>query len=260
MTLLNLKKYILGVSLMVCLALPTAPRAQVSMIEAIMAADAHDFIVVTFERDFIERIVEESIQAQVVNEIDNLYWGHIHGRRVEVSKKNATHIRVDLDLAYSLPSIIPNPEVDVDFEIGFNCFWRQPEVNLSLPYFDVDIDFPWYVDVGSLGFSWVASFLGDAIIDRKLASLNKIKGDLIAELNDSIDLPLDECPAFNVTDTGDVQLLFGQGNECTLGDTRHSQCPYRHYGPGWDEQCINGYWEKAGGWCEPSPPPGGHPL
>src|SRR5581483_8917957 len=47
---------------------------------------------------------------------NRLYWGHLHGRAVEVSYKDAGTLHVDLDLAYD--SILPDPEVDVDFDVA----------------------------------------------------------------------------------------------------------------------------------------------
>ncbi len=49
-----------------------------------------------------------------------LYWGHFHGRGVEISKNENQTLHVDLDLAASV-SLLPNPEVDVDMDIRVSC-------------------------------------------------------------------------------------------------------------------------------------------
>jgi hypothetical protein len=46
-------------------------------------------------------------------------------------------------------------------------------------------------------------------------------------------------------------------SECTNGQTRHRGCSGNSTGPGYDDLCINGYWETVGGLCEPVAPPGG---
>ncbi len=221
------------------------------------SAQAADYQI-TLDRGFLERAVEDAVTTTMITADPKLYWGHVSGRRVEISRKSASTISIDLDLAYRLPSIIPDPEVDVDIDVGFSCFYAHPDVNLSIPYANVSTNFPWYIDVATLGFSWVASTVANAVISNKIASMEKVKQNIIGKINEQLGMVVfDFCPAFNVTSGADVQVIFGLGNECTPGATRHKACGAHYEGPGWDDDCINGYWERTGGYCEPSAPPGG---
>jgi hypothetical protein len=214
-------------------------------------------VVITLDRGFLERAVEDAVTQTVIAAEPRLHWGHVSGRRAEITRNDSDAINVDLDLAFDV-SVAPDPEVDVDIEIGFDCFWADPDVKLSIPRFDVDVSFPWYVNVATMGLSWVAGHVGNVIIDKKIDSMDQMKEEIVHEINERLgDVGFDFCPAFTVTEGADVKVIFGQGSECTPGQEEHQACPANWYGPGYDESCINGYWERTGGWCEPQAPPGG---
>ena len=77
-------------------------------------------------------MLEEVLEGVIGHEIDNqnqfprdpkmkqLYWGKLHGRPVEVTRKSSNTLHVDLDLAADI-SYFPDPEVDVDFDIKLGC-------------------------------------------------------------------------------------------------------------------------------------------
>jgi hypothetical protein len=208
-----------------------------------------DNIVITLDRGFLERTVEDAVTLGMAAE-PALYWGHVSGRRVEVTRQDEDTINVDLDLAYAL-SHFPNPEVDVDLQIRFNCFWVRPDIDISIPDLDVDVDFPWYIDVGTAGLTWIFDHIADHFIAKKIDHSQAIKQEVLAKVNEAVHVPLTYCPAFNVTADGDVQVILGHGNECTDGQTKHRRCLSGSRGSGYDDLCINGYWETVSSDCEP---------
>jgi len=153
---------------------------------------------------------------------------------------------------------VTDPEVDVDIEVGFGCFWADPDLKLSLPNFDVEVNFPWYVDVATGGLSWVSGHVINVIIDREIESMDAVRQQLVHTISDELgQVGFEFCPAFEVTQDTDIRVVFGEGSECTPGQMRHKGCPSNTQGSGYDETCINGYWERTGGVCEPMAPPGG---
>jgi hypothetical protein len=221
------------------------------------SAQAQD-AVVTLDRAFLERAVEDAITSTIVAAEPRLYWGKVSGRRVEVSRKDQDSINVDLDLAFDAGPV--DPEVDVDVEVGFGCFWGAPDINLSVPRFDVDVNFPTWLIVATGGLSWVANHVVNVVIDRKLQSMDALRRELVEKVNERLgEVGFDYCPAFDVTSAANVQVIFGSGSECSPGQQSYRRCPSNTTGSGYTDICVNGYWERTGH-CEPKPPPGGQPL
>jgi hypothetical protein len=213
----------------------------------------------TLTRGFLERIVEDAVTATVLTADDSVYWGHVSGPRVEISRQSAQQIAIDLDLAYALDNF-SDPEVDVNIVVGFSCFYAQPDVNLSVPDLDVSVSFPWYIDVATLGFAWVGAHVANVVIDNKISSMEQVKQQVVAEINAQLGAASFEfCPEFSVTPDANVKVSFGYGDECAFGETRHLPCTGNTHGSGTHQTCINGYWEGQRD-CEPNAPPGGHPL
>ncbi len=122
-----------------------------------------------------------------------LYWGHLHGRAVEVTKKDDQTIHVDLDLAYGVTAL-PDPEVDIDFDLRFAC--SAGEITLTTLNVDVDVDSAWYYEVVSLGLI--------EILDYKVE--NGIE-DAFTAINEAIDTGQSVCPTITILHDGSV--LFG---------------------------------------------------
>jgi hypothetical protein len=80
---------------------------------------------------------------------NDLYWGRLHGRGVEVSRKSSSTIHGDLDLAYRLDNWF-DPEVDIDFDVRI-C--KDGQVSVAVQNVDVDVDSPWYAEILSLGIA-----------------------------------------------------------------------------------------------------------
>jgi hypothetical protein len=238
------------------ISLPMAACAASAMLPwAPPVARAADYEV-TLSRAFLERLAEDAVTSEILTADPDLHWGQVSGRRVEVSRRSQTQIDVDLDLAYAIDNF-PDPEVDVDITLGFSCFYARPDINMALPNLDVSVNFPWYVDVATLGLSWVGTHVANVIIDNKLRGMAEMKAKVIAEINDQLGAASFEfCPAFAVTTQGDVIASFGEGDECSPGQRRHLACPRNQVGSGTDQHCVNGYWEGVRD-CEPKAPPGG---
>ena len=76
--------------------------------------------------------LESRIEGMVGHYIhgNDLYWGHLYGRAVEITKASISNaIHVDLDLSVDI-SWVPDPEVDVDFDVVFSC--TSGVVNISV--------------------------------------------------------------------------------------------------------------------------------
>jgi hypothetical protein len=240
--------------------LSNAKRAAVAALAAASLLPASNAqaadVVVTLDRAFLERAVEDAVTRTAVAAEPRLYWGHVSGRRVEITRKDQDSINIDLDLAFDVKNA-PDPEIDVDVEIGFHCFYADPDVNLAVPKWDVDVNFPTWLVVATGGLSWVANHVVNVIVDKKLRSVDDIRQQLVQQVNQQLgQVGFEFCPAFNVTPSANVQVVFGAGSECSAGQRRQSPCPSNTTGSGYTYFCVNGYWERTGV-CEPKAPPGG---
>jgi hypothetical protein len=171
--------------------------------------------------------------------------------RVRVSRKNTNTINADAHFK-CLINNLPNPDVDIRMALTFSCFWREPSVRVSPSRVDIEIGWPWYIDVATASVSW---WIGNI---RSRAETSKFRaGGAAQDFTEEQMVPLDYCPGISVQSNGDVQIDLAMGTECTDGQTRHRSCSGNHYGPGVDFTCVGGRWGHSGGWCEPEAPPGG---
>jgi hypothetical protein len=80
----------------------------------------------------------------------------------------------------------------------------------------------------------------------------------LGELSDADIANVDQvCPHFEVSPSGDIHAEIDFVTGCINGRQEHRACGVRFWGDGYDYLCVNGYWERLGGWCEPAAPPGG---
>lgn len=204
-------------------------------------------VVVTLEKRFLERIIERNMQEALDNDprlAGRLNWrGH---PRVEVERSSRNSLAVKMRLRYSITG--PNPNVDVNFRLGFSCWWRNPSLNLSVSHVNVDARISWLPIISDVILNRIVSGRTDGLQEEIASSVAGFDGG-----------QFDTCPVIQVTSQGNVELQFVTGNQCRPGQTRHTPCPASHFGDGFNYQCVNGFWEQSGGWCEPSAPPGGHP-
>lgn len=153
-----------------------------------------DFPALVLPPFFLPRVeLESRIESLVGHTIhgQQLYWGHLHGRAVEVSRTDSSTIHVDLDLAASVP-VIWDPEVDVDFDIRFACNGGQ--ISLTVMNAEVDTDYPWYIDIFTL------TLLDDVIQLFVPDSLN----DSLNNIMTTLDTGAGFCPQITVSSDGGV--------------------------------------------------------
>lgn len=68
----------------------------------------------------ITSFVESAVGNSLYN-VKNITWGHRSGREYVAAKRiNDNTLRFDLDLTYKVDNL-PDPEVDVDFDLVFSC-------------------------------------------------------------------------------------------------------------------------------------------
>ena len=88
------------------------------------------------------------------NHDTQLYWGDIHGSAVEITSGcpdegvDCKTLHVDLDLAADV-NYLPDPEVDIDFDVEFEC--TEEGVLMATTNIDIDADSDWFWEVLSLG-------------------------------------------------------------------------------------------------------------
>lgn len=146
---------------------------------------------ITLTRTQLEAIVKNMVDE--ARKGTKLYWGHLHGRPVEVSRKSATSLHVDLDLAYSVNNWF-DPEVDIDFDV--QLFIQGGQLKTKIANFKVDVNSSWYSDILSLGISTRI----DSRIERgiRAAFLNRLPGGPAGI----------QCERVQVLANGDVQIWF----------------------------------------------------
>jgi hypothetical protein len=132
----------------------------------------------------------ESIIGTVIHD-NKLYWDHIYGRAVEVSKKDDGTLKVDLDLAAEVPGF--NPEVDIDFDLGVSCSGGR--ISMTLSNYKVNVDSRWYAEVLTLGGYDAMDHILRAIIRGQLQSMT-----FAQETGQPF------CPIIRIADSGDVHF------------------------------------------------------
>jgi hypothetical protein len=182
-----------------------------------------------------------------------LYWAADAGSddRVQVSRKNATTLNADVHLKCSINDFA-DPDVYIHLDLVFSCFWVTPSVKVSPADVDIEVDWPWYIDVATLSATWWAG----NIESRTATSTFRASG-AVQDFTEERMVPVNYCPGIAVQSNGDVEIDLALGTECTNGQTKHRSCSGNYIGPGYDYVCVGGRWGDNGGWCEPKPPPGG---
>ena len=132
----------------------------------------------------IEGIVGDYIHG---NELE---WGHLYGRAVEATRKNANTVHVDLDLEADIP-VLPNPEVDVDFDVIVTC--ANGTISLQVKNVVVDVDSNPALRILTLN---LISFLDNYISDRINDGVKNIK---IGQ-----NVPVGFCPVITVDSNANV--------------------------------------------------------
>ena len=147
-------------------------------------------------RAALESIIESNVGHYAQS--NALYWGSFFSPRwVELSRVTSDATRhtahVDLDLAYSL-DYLPDPEVDVDFDLVLSC--ANSQLKIEARNIKVDVNYPTILDFLTLGLSWVATDIANSMIGS-FANMTLL----------STSVPL--CPrSYQFTDFGDLAIQW----------------------------------------------------
>lgn len=154
--------------------------------------------------DFVidDLVIESIITGVIGDEIDynGLYWGGKHGDYVETYHEagdSSATTHVDLDLKYETGHwYMPNPEVDIDFDLTIQC--SAGGLQAAPSHVAWDLDFSDALDVLTLGLIEVVA---EALVeDRVNDSLDGALGAL------DLALPTPICPDASVASDGTVTL------------------------------------------------------
>lgn len=124
------------------------PKVGVVKAQSLKATPSPVLQSITLTRTQLENIVKGMVDD--ARKGTKLYWGHLHGRPVEISRKSATSLAVDLDLAYSVNNWF-DPEVDIDFDV--QLYIQSGQLQTRIANFKVNVNSSWYSDILSLGIS-----------------------------------------------------------------------------------------------------------
>jgi PLAT/LH2 domain-containing protein len=94
--------------------------------------------------------LEQRIEGFVGHSIHgtDAYWGELHGRAVEATRRIDRIVDVDLDLAGDVP-VLADPEVDVDFQLAVTAqvVNGRANVDVTMQNLRVQVDFSWWQDL-----------------------------------------------------------------------------------------------------------------
>jgi hypothetical protein len=188
----------------------------------------------------------------------SLYWASRtpgSADRVRVSRLNSKTVRAEAHMKCEIEHF-RNPDVYIRLELAFSCSVPNPTVTVWPANVDVEVDWPWWVDLGTVS---VTSWIGQ-IKSRTTTSKFRASDALQAFVRERmIPREIHYCPGISVQSNGDVRIDLAMGTECTNGQTQRRRCSANQIGPGLNYLCVGGRWENVGGSCEPKAPPGGQP-
>ncbi|HEY6556820.1 MAG TPA: hypothetical protein VI072_06090 [Polyangiaceae bacterium] len=214
-------------------------------------AEAAD-ISVSVSDSFITSKIDTAINSYIQSQVSEFAW--LAGvTRVETFASgvdgNTLHIRLNLTFDASVlgvPAVVP---VDIDFDVVLDC-------NANGPFALID-------ELEATTLVPVRPEIERAIqteANRMLAARTQaIIGPIWTQLGG---LPANAiarqvCPHFEVSSQGALYVEVDFRNGCINGRTKVRACGARYTGDGYRYLCVNGYWERASGYCEPAAPPGG---
>ena len=244
----------------------SVPLIVLSLIAGLLSPAVAQAQIITISRADIERRVETGVECYIHPDGPgcapappnksrpdcSLYWASGAGSadRVRVSRKDSKSVRADVHLKCAINNL-PNPDVYIHLDLRFSCNLPNPSVKTTPVNVDIEVDWPWYVDLYTATISW---WIGN-FKSRTITSSVRASGALQRYVDERM-VPITYCPGISVQANGDLQIDLATGNECMDGETKHRNCTGNTYGPGYDYVCVGGRWNPGGGWCEPKPPPG----
>ena len=215
-------------------------------------AEAAD-ISVAVSDSFITSTVDAAINSYIQAQSSEFAW--LAGvTRVETfasgADESTLHIRLNLTFDASVlgaPVVVP---VDIDFDVVLDC-------NANGPYALIDeleattlLPVPPEIEqrIQTEANRMLAARTG-AIIGPIWSQLGSLPANAVAR---------QVCPHFEVGPQGDLYVEVDFRNGCINGRRKVRTCGAGYTGDGYRYLCVNGYWERAGGYCERAAPPGGH--
>lgn len=194
-------------TLMAGLAVTGAARAQPSLEDYLPIPIDPNLPPLTFPRAEIEDYLDAAISDGLQNQ-DRIRWGHISGRRVEVSRADEDIIHIDLDLAANAKDPLPDPEVDVDLYVRIRSTGQ--EILAELVDMAVDVNYPTYVDLLTLGVADTVATLAELTLAPEIAIRKRAVEHMVAgfraALPDGAMFPLPD--SVFVDYEGNVRLYF----------------------------------------------------
>jgi hypothetical protein len=170
----------------------TAPLTKAVADAKVNGSPAKEFSM-TLTRSQMESIIKSAVDKSIKG--TKLHFGHLYGRPVEVTRKNATTIHVDLDLAYTVKYFF-DPEVDVDFDIRLSC--QGGKLKATMLNTKVDVDSKWYADILSLGITRGIDALIEPTMQREIARR-------LSSQTTSLSI---NCVRVDVKPNGDVEIWY----------------------------------------------------
>jgi hypothetical protein len=215
-------------------------------------ADAAD-ISVAVSDSFITSKVDAAINGYIQSQISEFAW--LAGvTRVETfasgNGERTLHVRLNLTFDASVlgaPAVIP---VDIDFDVVLDC-------NASGPYALIDaLEATALVPVPPEIEQRIQTEANRMLTARTQAIIGPIWSQLGSLPANAVARQV--CPHFQVGPQGDLYVEVDFRNGCINGRRKLRACGAGYTGEGHRYLCVNGYWERAGGFCERAAPPGGH--
>lgn len=194
---------------------------------------------ITLTNSFFAEAIEASVQKEL-EEHKELSWEPDRAH-VEVWQTNEREIGARANLLFE-ESIA---EIDLTFTLSFACYFQNPRLSMAAHNFEVDTNFPVWVDIASGGVTLLVGELTDSIVNSKDEIIGRIHDRVNSQLNSQNgSLNFEVCPRISAGG-GDVELHFVTGEECTSGEEVIRPCQAGENGKGRNSFCINGWWEHV---------------
>jgi len=201
---------------------------------------------------FITSKIDAAITSYVKSQTSNFAWlaGVTHVE-THASGTNESTLHIRLNVTYDASVLGANVviPVDIDFDVVLDCGEAGPfaliddlSVTTLLP---VPAQISRQIETEA---NRMLTARTQAIIAPIWSQLGNLPRNATAQ---------QVCPHFEVSAAGDLYVEVDFRNGCINDRHKHRACGVRFTGEGYDYTCVNGYWERLGGICEPAAPPGG---
>jgi hypothetical protein len=211
------------------------------------AARAADISVYVSD-SFIKNKIDGAITGYIQSQASQFAWlsGVTHVS-TDASGVNDSTLHVRLSLSFNAGSIIV--PVYLDFDVVLDCGENGPYATLD------DLAVTTLVPVPPQIGALIQSQANAMLASKSQAIITPIWNQLGSLPTQSVARQV--CPHFEVGPSGDLYVEVDFRRGCINDREKFVTCGSRYTG-GHEYSCVNGYWQKMSGWCEPAAPPGGH--